>query len=93
MLGLGLLKVLLFHLARSAYSSGLGLKRTLVPTVKKFEMKAASHVKGMVMSQQLQQFPKVFVFTLISKEQHEIQVLPPVIPGKRNNSHFQGAAR
>lgn len=48
---------------------------------------------GIVTSQQLQQFPKVFVFTLISKEQHEIQVLPSVVPSKRNNSYFQGAAR
>lgn len=53
-------------------------------------MKAASHVTGMVMSQQLQQ---VFVFNLISKEQHEIQVLPSVVPSKTNNSYFQGAAR
>lgn len=65
----------------------------LVPTVKQFEMKAASHVTGIVTNQQLQQFPKVFVFTLISKEQHEIQVLPSVVPSKRNNSYLQGAAR
>lgn len=44
------------------------------------------------MSQQLHQFPKDFVFTLISKEQHEIQVLASALPSKRNNSYFQGAA-
>lgn len=44
------------------------------------------------MSQQLHQFPKDFVFTLISKEQREIQVLASAVPSKRNNSYFQGAA-